>query len=73
MANESNSSDRVQIIDPDHPHFEEYGRFTGQVIRPIWGGTMALIELEHCRHGGDSCYVSPGQIVATRKRGKDGV
>ena len=23
---------RVQIVNREHPHFEEYGRFTGKVI-----------------------------------------
>jgi hypothetical protein len=24
---------RVQIVNPGHPHFEEYGRFTGKIIK----------------------------------------
>jgi hypothetical protein len=62
------AGERVQITDPEHPHFEEYGRFTGEVIRPIWGGTMAKVTLENCRHGGDACFVSPGQITQVRER-----
>jgi len=57
-----NELQRVQIVDRAHPHFEEYGRFTGKIIKPIWGGRMAEVRLEHCRHGVDGCYVSPGQV-----------
>ena len=53
---------RVRIVNRDHPHYGEYGQFTGEVIRPIWGGKMALVKLEACQHGCDACYVSPGDI-----------
>lgn len=58
---------RVQITNRKHPHFEEYGRFTGKVIRPVWAspdgsGDMAEVELEHCRHGTDRCFVSKGDV-----------
>lgn len=53
---------RVQITDRHHPHFEEYGRFTGKVIKMVWGAKMAEVALENCRHGTDGCFVSPGQI-----------
>lgn len=59
---------RVQIVNREHPHFEEYGRFTGEVIAPIWGGKMAKVQLEHCRHGGDACFVSPSDIKQVRER-----
>lgn len=51
-----------------NPHFEEYGRFTGEVIQPVWGGKMAKVTLENCRHGGDACFVSPGQIKQVAER-----
>lgn len=63
-----NALPRVQIIDRTHPHFEEYGRFTGQIIHPVWGGQMAFVNLEHCRHGVDACYVSPGQVKEVAER-----
>ena len=53
---------RVKIVGKNHPHRGEYGRFTGKVIRLITGATMALVTLEACKHGGDACYVSPGDI-----------
>jgi hypothetical protein len=53
---------RVKIVGKEHPHRGEYGRFTGEVIRLVTGQQMALVKLEHCRHGGDGCYVSPGDI-----------
>lgn len=59
---------RVQIVNREHPHFEEYGRFTGEVIRPIWGGKMALVQLENCQHGGDACYVNPGDVKEVAER-----
>jgi hypothetical protein len=59
---------RVQIVNREHPHFEEYGRFTGQIIRTVWGSEMAKVELEHCRHGGDACYVSKGDVRQVAER-----
>jgi hypothetical protein len=51
----------VKIVNRDHPHFGEYGRWAGETISVI-GKRMALIKLEHCKHGTDGCYVSPGDI-----------
>lgn len=63
---------RVQIIDRQHPHFKEYGRFTGKIIRPVWAkdesGDMAEVQLENCRHGGDGCFVSKGQVKQAAER-----
>jgi hypothetical protein len=53
---------RVKIVGREHPHHGEYGRYTGQIIRLVTGTKMALVKLEACRHGGDACYVSPGDI-----------
>ena len=53
---------RVQIVDRSHPHFPEHGELTGKVIHPFWG-KMAEMKLDHCRHGTDACFVSPGQVV----------
>jgi len=53
---------RVKIIGRDHPHRGEYGRFTGEVIRLVTGQQMALVTLEHCKHGTDGCYVSANDI-----------
>ncbi len=58
---------RVQIVDPDHPHFPEHGRLTGKVITVI-GTPMAEVVLDHCRHGTDGCFVKKGQIEAERRR-----
>jgi hypothetical protein len=52
---------RVKIVGPEHPHRGEYGRFTSETISVI-GQRMALVKLEHCQHGMDACYVSPGDI-----------
>lgn len=61
----------VRITDPKHPHYPETGRYTGDIIKPIWGGKMALIKLDSCRHGTDACYVSPGQIQQIPERAHD--
>jgi hypothetical protein len=55
---------RVQIIKRDHPHFEEYGRFTGKIITMKFGlnNQMAEVKLENCRHGVDGCFVNPGDV-----------
>ncbi len=60
---------RVQIVNREHPHFEEYGRFTGKVITmKFGGGVMAEVKLEHCRHGGYACFVSKGDVQQARER-----
>lgn len=52
----------VRIIDPTHPHYPETGRWTGEIIKPVWGGTMGKVKLDHCKHGTDACFVSAHQI-----------
>lgn len=54
----------VRITDPEHPHYPETGRFTGEVIKFRFGSgvPMAKIALDNCKHGTDACYVHPGQI-----------
>jgi len=54
----------VRIVDPAHPHFRETGIWTGKLIRFTFPpyDQLAHITLDHCRHGVESCYVSPGQI-----------
>lgn len=61
---------RVQIVNRDHPHFEEFGRFTGKIIRMKFGGggDMAEVKLEHCCHGGDACFVSKGDVRQVAER-----
>lgn len=60
---------RVQIVNRDHPHFEEYGRFTGKIIVMRFGGSkMAEMKLEHCRHGCDACFVSVGDVRQAPER-----
>lgn len=58
---------RVQIVNREHPHFEEYGRFTGKIITGVMGD-MAEVKLENCRHGVDGCFVSRGDVRAVRER-----
>jgi hypothetical protein len=61
---------RVQIVNRKHPHFEEYGRFTGKVITMRFGSKepMAEVKLEHCRHGTDGCFVSQGDVRQVQER-----
>lgn len=60
---------RVQIVNREHPHFEEYGRFTGKIITTHFGaGDMAEVRLENCPHGGDACFVSRGDVRRVAER-----
>ena len=61
---------RVQIVNRQHPHFEEYGRFTGTIITMRFGNgdQMAEIRLEYCRHGTDACFVSKGDVIQVGER-----
>lgn len=59
---------RVQIVNRDHPHFEEYGRFTGKIINTTFGGTMAEVTLEQCRHGTSGCFVNVGDVRQVKDR-----
>ena len=61
---------RVQIVNRKHPHFEEYGRFTGKIITMKFGKqeSMAEVKLENCRHGTDGCFVNKGDVIAVRER-----
>lgn len=73
MTNSPATLPRVQVIDRAHPHFEEYGRFTGKIIRPVWAkgdgsGDMAEVKLEDCKHGTDGCFVSKGQVRQVAER-----
>lgn len=53
----------VIISDKDHPHFNETGHLTGEMIK-LLGKPMAKVELDNCQHGTDACYVSHGQVRA---------
>lgn len=61
---------RVQIVDRQHPHFEEYGRFTGKIVTMKFGTRepMAEVALENCRHGSDGCFVRKGEVKAVAER-----
>jgi hypothetical protein len=60
---------RVQIVNRRHPHFEEYGRFTGKVIVTKFSGeTMAEVSLENCPHGVDGCFVTKGEVRRAAER-----
>jgi hypothetical protein len=60
----------VQIVNREHPHFEEYGRFTGKIITMKFGRrtAMAEVKLENCRHGTDGCFVNPGDVRQVAER-----
>lgn len=58
---------RVQIVNRKHPHFEEYGRFTGKMVT-LFGKPMAEVTLEHCRHGTGGCFVSIGDVRQVAER-----
>ena len=66
----SDKLQRVQIIARQHPHFEEYGRFTGKIVTMNFGTRvqMAEVTLEHCRHGSDGCFVRKGEVKAVPER-----
>lgn len=59
-------NERVQIVNPDHPHFPEHGTYTGEVIRFLSGELMANIDLDHCQHGMKACFVDAEDIVLVR-------
>ena len=60
---------RIQIVNRQHPHFEEYGRFTGKIIQLKFSGEqMAEVKLESCRHGTDGCFVSAGDVRQVPER-----
>jgi hypothetical protein len=61
---------RVQIVNRQHPHFEEYGRFTGKIVTLKFGARkpMAEVKLENCRHGVNGCFVMRGDVVAVKER-----
>jgi regulator of RNase E activity RraA len=61
---------RVQIVSRQHPHFEEYGRFTGKIITMKFGTReqMAEVKLENCRHGVDGCFVKAGEVRQVAER-----
>lgn len=57
----------VTICDRKHPHYDEHGTLTGDLItfKPT-GETMALVKLDNCAHGVAACYVTKKQV---RERG----
>lgn len=61
---------RVQIVDRQHPHYEEYGRFTGKIVTMKFGTRepMAEVTLENCRHGSDGCFVRKGEVKAVAEK-----
>ena len=61
---------RVQIVNREHPHFEEYGRLTGKVITMRFGDRAQMFEvaLERCEHGVYACFVSKGDVREARER-----
>lgn len=64
---------RVQIVNRQHPHYEEFGRLTGKVITMRFSKhEMAEVRLEHCPHGVDACFVGKGDVVQVAERGGHG-
>ena len=62
------AGERVQIVNPKHPHFPEHGVFTGETIRlRVSDAPMAKIKLDHCPHGMEACFVDPGDIEPERE------
>lgn len=61
--------ERVRITDPNHPHYPETGWLTGEIIKPFWG-TMGKVQLDHCKHEVDACYVWPSQITPIPHEGE---
>lgn len=60
---------RVQIVNRQHPHFEEYGRFTGKIITLRFNDeAMAEVKLEHCQHGTDACFVGKRDVRKVAER-----
>lgn len=61
---------RVQIVNREHPHFEEYGRMTGKVITLRFGDheEMAEVALEQCPHRMAACFVSKGDVREVPER-----
>jgi hypothetical protein len=50
---------RVEIIDPEHPHYEEKGILEGK--RTV-AGSMLHVKLENCPHAKEGCFVEKDQI-----------
>jgi hypothetical protein len=67
LTAEERQAMRVQIVDPEHPHFPEHGEFTGEMIM-LLGTPMAKVKLDHCQHGTDACFVTKGQVAKERVR-----
>jgi hypothetical protein len=61
---------RVQIVNREHPHFEEYGRFTGKIVNMKFcrRELMAEVKLENCCHGTDGCFVNAGDVRQVAER-----
>ena len=70
MHNVQKMLSRVQIVNRKHPHFEEYGLFTGKIIAMSFGTReqMAEVKLENCRHGTNGCFVKKGDVVQVLER-----
>lgn len=61
---------RVRIVDPQHPHYPESGRLTGNTIS-VLGTPMTEVKLDACRHGTSGCFVTKGQIAIERRGAND--
>jgi len=62
MTNEQMQQQRVRVCDPEHPHYLEGGKLTGEVIMLLGKTPLAKLVLDDCKHGGDACFVGKGQI-----------
>lgn len=67
VTNEAMKRLRVRVVDRKHPHFDESGKLTGEVVT-LFGEPMAKLALDNCRHGTDACFVTKGQIDIDRRK-----
>ena len=55
---------RVRIVNKEHPHYPENGRWTGEVVLLLGRIPMGKVLLDACPHGVDACFVSQGDILS---------
>lgn len=58
----------AQIVNPNHPHYPDFGWCTGEIMDSLNTGILELFEIENCRHGAASCYVRLGETGIRRQR-----
>ena len=68
MTNKELKTQRVRIVNRQHPHYRETGFMTGEMISVLGKTPMAKVKLENCQHGTDACYVGKGDVEIDRLR-----